>query len=188
MTQLTTATGSGVTGIDPLHLNADGSTIVGWGRDSKQQAVPVRWRGNVPGESYPVPLSYDAGRFFAVTADGNTLFGTYDVTGATTPFRWTETGGVEILMQSALQLKVAVDISADGSVLVGNTETGAFVWKLPNGQPELLATILQAQGANLGGRALFVTAISDDGSTIVGDASTPSSPSTARVAFLARWR
>jgi uncharacterized membrane protein len=116
------------------------------------------------------------------------MLGTYEVTGATTPFKWTETGGAQILTQSALQLKVTVDISADGSVLVGNTETGAFVWQLPNGQPELLATILQAQGANLAGRALFATAISDDGSTIVGDASTPSAPSTARVAFLARGR
>jgi uncharacterized membrane protein len=65
----------------------------------------------------------------------------------------------------------AVGISADGSIIVGNTGSTArpYIWEMEHGSRELATVFTQELGLDLGGFVLInVTGISDDGRTLAG--------------------
>ncbi len=96
-----------------------------------------------------------------LSADGLVVVGDADFAGASRAFRWTEaTGFVDLGTLPGHDASVAFDASADGSVIVGASLLGldgstAFIWDAVAGMTELLP-------------AAAATAVSDDGSVVVG--------------------
>lgn len=120
----------------PTDMSADGSVIVGFA--NLYQHVPSNWTRQSAfrwtrdqGVQY---LSFPAGaRVFntqgtniAVSDDGSTMVGTARVGLESEPFRWTEATGVQLLGNPpSLSNSRGMDISGDGSVLVGDGGNGA---------------------------------------------------------------
>ena len=82
----------------------------------------------------------------------------------------------------------AWDVSADGSVIVGDAESESgmevFIWDLTNGMREL-DQILSDSGIDLTGWTLTdAQGISDDGLTIVGYGTNPSGDFEAWIAYV----
>jgi len=145
------------------------------------------------------PFSSFGGAGTATSADGSLVVGFvggnadfFDVEA----FRWTPQSGYRLLrpLPPAGRGSVALDVSADGTVIVGTTgSTGsgygpedAFVWTEAHGMQQLQA-LLEAEGIDLSGWQLReATAISADGRTIVGWGRNPSHLPQAFVATLPR--
>jgi probable HAF family extracellular repeat protein len=151
----------------PSDVNADGSVVVGYSRISfaNTDLQAFRWTtsggmqglgilGGGTGNAYSVPA--------AVNDDGTVVVGSADsASGHDRAFRWTAATGMQDLGPGW-----AVDVSADGSVVVGNTSpTQAFRWTA--------ATGVQVLGT-LGGPFATATAVSADGSTVIGQSVLPS--------------
>ena len=113
-----------------------------------------------------------------VSGDGTKMVG-YSVLGRTFATLWTDAGpslltGLAGAPDNASTR--AIDISGDGSVIVGQMSVGseidAVVWL--GGQPRLLADLLTESGADLTGwRVSHVSGVSADGTVIVGHARNP---------------
>jgi probable HAF family extracellular repeat protein len=166
-------------------ISADGGVVVGesYGSDDRQQ--PFRWtaEGGMVGLGF-LPGATDA---FArrVSPDGSVVVGTYGLPplGHLEPqrgaFRWTESDGMVSLgdLPGGLNFSDAFDVSADGSVIVGTSQTvgqggtsvaAAFYWTAATGMVNL-QDVLLAEGANLDGWTLTeARGVSHDGLTIVG--------------------
>lgn len=103
----------------------------------------------------------------AVSADGHKVLGTDAEFG---PFLWTEGGGSTFLNLFPGESFSVSDLSADGTVVVGNvkreTPQGVyeepFLWSETSG-----ITVIDPIAAANGGRP-YAHAVSDDGSTVVG--------------------
>jgi probable HAF family extracellular repeat protein len=106
----------------------------------------------------------------STSPDGSVIVGSsrYNTTDSSThAFRWTESGGMQDLgggFQSH-----AYGISADSNIIVGRNDSAAFIWDSTNGMRSLY-NVLSTNGADLTGwtNLSYATAISGDGSTIVG--------------------
>lgn len=155
---------------DAFDVSADGRVVVGRKFDSFNNFDSMRgWRwteatgleifGVLPGS----PRSYAT----AVSADGETVLGScYGAGLPYRPFRWTRTEGmVEILPPAGASSAGAVGCSHDGSIVVIWADVGgvrhSFV--LADGAFEDLGSID-------GFPNIEATAISDDGTTVVGNA------------------
>jgi uncharacterized membrane protein len=133
-------------------ISSDGSVIVG---DSSSGAF--RWTlagmAILPGTS-----TYAKG----VSADGRVTVGYSN----NSPVSWSVEVGSRSLGTGEGQ---AWAVNSDGTVIVGSTPSGAFVWDGANGR-RLLASVLASAGANLTGWALNnARGVSSDGKVIVGD-------------------
>jgi probable HAF family extracellular repeat protein len=153
-------------------ISADGTVIVGQS-ESSQLEQAFRWTqatgmvglGVIPGSNYGESSAN------AISADGTTIVG-YDA--GTSPtfeaFRWTQTGGMVGLGQvpgGAYSLALAV--SGDGAVIVGDTDLGPFIWDSIHGMRLLQNVLQQDYGLNLNGFTLRQPdAISANGHTIIG--------------------
>jgi probable HAF family extracellular repeat protein len=150
-------------------VSADGTVVVGtsnghafrWTEDAGMVEL-----GDLPGGK---PYSGAC----AVTADGAVVVGgAYSALGLEC-FRWTsETGMVSL---GPLQYSVAVAVSIDGSVILANVQTAMvmkpYIWDSANGMRALQDVLELDYGLDLTGWDLWeATAMSDDGSTIVGSA------------------
>jgi probable HAF family extracellular repeat protein len=154
-------------------ISADGTVIVGFSR-SGNGLEAFRWTeaggmvglGDLPGGSFQ-------SRATAVSADGSVVVGnsSYALGAADEAFLWTEESGMIGLgglpgqiPGDFKQLSSAIDISADGKVVVGQANNGirsvAFRWTKEEGMSEL--------GLPPGINASIALAASTDGSIIVG--------------------
>ncbi|MDW8106248.1 MAG: hypothetical protein RMK45_02090 [Armatimonadota bacterium] len=95
-----------------------------------------------------------------VSADGTAVAGGVNLGGLLVAFRWTESGGLQLLNRSAFSY--AWDISADGSTVVGYYAggSGAFRWR-PD-QNEFIDL------GSLGGGVSVAFGVNDDGSAVFG--------------------
>lgn len=163
-------------------VSSNGSVIVGSSSSTLSFSgnpfyhEPFRWTAanGIQGLGYlsNYPSSY--GGAADVSADGSVVVGmSVDANGNERPFRWTQSGGMVnlgTLMNFNSNQNQATGVSGDGSVVVGMSRiaTGrtAFRWTSGGGM-QSLGTL---PGAGNGGRELysFATAVSGDGSTIVG--------------------
>lgn len=167
-------------GSDARDVSADGAVVVG-GANLSGDTQAFRWTstegigglGSLPEASN----SYA----FGVSADGSTIVGTTAGSfpiGFTEAFRWTNANGMIGIGRSSTGASVAVDVSGDGSVIVGSLSdmagTEAFRWTAATG----LVRLGDLAGGIFRSDALSV---SDDGRVIVGR----SESSLGREAF--RW-
>lgn len=166
-------------------VSADGAVIVGSGTTSSGREV-FRWTesGGMVGLGYlPGTVESTGGH---VSADGATLVGfsgsnfgdPANITGEA--FRWTQSGGMVALgdLPGASFYSEALDISADGSIVVGVSDaaTGwpsAYRWTQAGGMVAL---------GDLAGGVFSSSAfgISADGGTIVGQSTSALGPEAVR--------
>lgn len=171
-------------------VSNDGSTVIGSYSLDGVTGRAFRWRLGIGIEDLLRPNSEPInGGTVAVSADGTKILG---VDSAYGPFLWTENVGTHYLnLFPAGTVYDVFDLSADGSVVVGNVERKrpnalgdyyeAFRWTSASG-----ITILNSIPASLDGHP-HAMAISDDGTTVVGthDFLNPDHTGAAEYAF--RW-
>jgi len=150
-------------------VSSDGSVVVGGylGDESKPASYAFRWTQK--GGMVDIALEAGAG---AVSADGSVVVGT-QVFAICLPFRWTVTGGSEVLDGfSEYGNSDAADVSANGVYIVGSSYNEgldmakAYRWTEADGV-ELLGDL---PGGADNSRAW---AVSYDGSVIVGTVDVP---------------
>jgi probable HAF family extracellular repeat protein len=107
---------------------------------------------------------------YGTSPDGSVIVGSsrYNTSNNNThAFRWTASGGMQDLGGGSQSY--AYGISADSNIIVGRNDSAAFIWDSTNGMRSLYS-VLSTNGADLTGWANlnYATAISGDGSTVVG--------------------
>ena len=123
--------------------------------------------GNLPGGSNSLA--------YAVSDDGLVVVGHGDSASGHQGFRWTASSGMAALgYLPGGKVSFAHVVSSDGSVVggFGDSTSGndVFIWDSINGMRSLQTVLTSNYHMNLiGWRLKFVTGISADGKTIVGD-------------------
>jgi len=160
--------------------SADGSLVVGNSALSGGEGGGAfRWTASGGMAALGVPMGAAA-----VSADGAVVVGGAFGQAA----RWTASSGLLPLgVLPGGDTSSAWGVSADGSVVVGNSDTstgrsGAFVWDSAHGMRGI-QQLLTAEGLNLAGWTLATArAVSADGNTIVGFGSDPNDHQRAWIA------
>jgi hypothetical protein len=119
--------------------------------------LPFRWTAS----SGIVPLAAGVtGDATEVSADGSTVIGQFALTpsASETPYIWTQAVGFQ-----RIPLAQANGVSADGTIVVGSNSASPAYWTQAGG--------VQVLGGPANSRGGIATAISGDGSTVVGDES-----------------
>lgn len=162
-----------------LAASADGSVITG-----------VVDSGSTPREAF---LWTDAGVIglgdlpagvgstgLGISGDGSTVVGgSATLSSGSEAFRWTQGDGMVGLGGGS---SLGRDVSFDGSVIVGTSDVGAFIWEEANGLRSLQQIVLNF-GLDLAGWTLQdAQAISDDGFTIAGVGVNPAGVQEAWIA------
>jgi probable HAF family extracellular repeat protein len=170
-------------------VNSDGSVIVGYACNPSicPGGQAFRWaNGTITGLGFLPGGSGSAA--FGVSSDGTVVVGySQDNAGNTQAFRWTPASGMTGLGISPSSSSAANAMSADGSVIVGYSNPpggGAFRWTATDGARSI-ADLLTAAGVSFTGWTLNnATAVSSDGTVIVGDGTNPSGQQDAWIAHL----
>lgn len=162
-----------VEGNAALSLSGDGQTIIGIS-DTNGYFQAVRWQNGVI-ESLGLLEEIDAtygsySQALEISNDGSAIVGYGSVPDhVSEAFYWTQSGGmVKMGFLSELDYEsIARGVSADGSIIVGNTNASqygeAFRWTQEEG--------MQGIGHLPSGKFSRANAVSDDGSVIVGSSS-----------------
>src|ERR1044072_1580098 len=162
-------------------ISSDGSTIVGeYGDPDTGNDVACYWAGSDPVDIGRLPGG-DAAWTNAASRDRTGLVGTSHTADGPPAFRWTSDGGMEdlgVLEVDSQSFSYAV--SGDGSIVVGagyvsdvpgpGAHYHAFRWTTGTGMVDL--STLSTSGS----AESFANNISNDGSTIIGQSNTDSSP------------
>lgn len=167
-------------------ISNDGSTVVGW-LDTGAGLRAYRWKLGVGIAALQRPsLEPVQGAALVVSSDGTRVLGHDKLPGqdAGQPFLWTEGMGLQYLDSLP---GPPFDMSADGTVFVGNVESmGAstgigYRWSEEDG-----VTLIESSPETNGGW-LGVTAVSDDGTTVVGSQGFADSGSGSSISRAYRW-
>jgi probable HAF family extracellular repeat protein len=170
---------------EPHGVSADGSVVVGFGSGSSPYySEAFRWTAEEGMVSLGfLPTLGESSSASAVSADGSVIVGASG-TFNRQAFRWTaETGMVGLGFVPGMRFSGATGISANGKIIVGWIGTGsgywppdgdAFVWTEELGMVSL-RDLLVSNGVNdvEGWTLSGATAISADGTTIVGTGFNP---------------
>lgn len=170
-------------------VSNDGSTVIGAYSMDGVTGRAFRWELGVGLVELLRPnLQPINGLTIAVSADGSKILGVDADVG---PFLWTEGIGTQYLNLFATERYDVQDMSADGSVIVGNVERKrpgplgdyyeAFRWSAADG-----FTILNSVPASNDGHP-YARGISDDGSTIVGSHDFRNPDHTHNTDYAFRW-
>ncbi|ACY49597.1 HAF repeat-containing protein [Rhodothermus marinus] len=165
-------------------LSHDGTTFVGSALLTLTQAF--RWHPDNPdqdqnGQPDVLPLEtpgYNSGEARAVSSDGGVIVGAvynWSLLGGASPreaFRWTETDGLQLLGTLGGEASLAENVSADGAIVVGSAQNQfgkyhAFRWTAADGMQPLGTLMYVLYDSST------ATAVSDDGSVVVGWAHVP---------------
>ena len=141
--------------ISPAKLNSDGTVAIGAliGSPGSPSRGAMRWEASTGA----VPVSSESGPLWDVSADGSVIAGSIDRIVFTWPFRWTATGGVQIIAPRNYLLSA---MSSDASTHAGVSPTGKVVrWTELGGLEDLFTPA--SPGAEC-------VALSADGSAIAG--------------------
>jgi probable HAF family extracellular repeat protein len=110
-------------------VSADGSVVVGWAEHADGLQDAFRWENDTMVGLGMLPGDWEEGLARAVSGDGSVVVGYVSNESDDEPFIWDEDHGIrsltELLTQHGIDLSdwdldTAVDISADGRVIVGN--------------------------------------------------------------------
>jgi uncharacterized membrane protein len=119
----------------------------------------------------------------AVSSNGLVVIGNSTSSAGNRPFRWTEQGGLQEI--GAVAGSFASDISGDGSVIVGENDGAAFIWRNSSGlKPlhEVLADECGLQTQMQGWQLSEAVAVSENGRFIAGYGTNPSGVADAWIA------
>lgn len=158
----------------PYGLTPDGQVVVGIARDSYRRPRAVMWTasgmldlgGAIDNRSHAFGASADG-----TVVVGGTGFSSYSVENRyRQAFRWTPTDGMRLLGTLGGLDSTALDVSADGGVVVGMAYTRqgqrhAFRWTPQTGMQDLGSLSISAGSEALG--------VSANGSVVVGTTATP---------------
>lgn len=121
------------------------------------------------------------GNATAISADGTTVVGSARSDTVFEPFRWTaQTGIVSLAVPAVVSTQSAIDVSGDGSIILGNF----FIWDELHGGRLLENYLVDELGlgdAIEGWASIRAAGISDDGLTIFGNGINPQGLSEAWV-------
>jgi probable HAF family extracellular repeat protein len=153
-----------------IGITADGSMVVGqdnWWKASGQTGI----FGPFPGNQDQTQANGVSGTSQAPVAVGSAIKGSNPFGPAFHAFRWTPTGGLEDLGLTTGSESIAIAISADGSVIVGEARDAsgfwrAFRWTASTGMQDI---------GTLGGPESGAFGVNKDGSVIVGTSLTTGS-------------
>jgi len=167
-------------------VSADGTVIVGYGSGIDNHPQAVRWTNQSGMVTLGRPFGVLQSQANAVSADGLVVVGYNDYGPSsgtitrTEAFRWTEREGMTSLgdLPGARRYSIAHDISADGSVIVGSSDTrrddgndsrAAFYWTRERGMVNLRDLLISNGVTNLDGwRLTDARGVTPDGLTVVG--------------------
>jgi probable HAF family extracellular repeat protein len=116
----TDSSGGGVSG--------NGLVIVGAATVAEGSRA-FRWTAAEGFTTLGVPAGFTSSIAVAASGDGSVIVGRASAPGIGTAFRWTAPGGI----QSLPGTRSASGISSDGSVVIGNSSGGAFLWTAARG-------------------------------------------------------
>jgi uncharacterized membrane protein len=128
----------------------------------------------------------------SISADGSTAVGYFDDS-SPTAFRWTRDGGFMplSLLPNGARPRMAWDVSADGSVVVGSAVSGAdfiaFIWDKVNGSRNVQDVLTADLGLSESLQGWTLTrsrGVSADGRTVVGVGTNPDGNTEAWIAHL----
>lgn len=165
----------------------DGTVIVGNAHDNAFTNRPWRWTGT--DGMVDISAGQWPGIARGVSPDGNTVVGSFTDFGLSKPFRWTAAGGREDLQiplfyDSGGAFDATDDGRACGLVLLSGSGKTAVLWDSA-GQAQLVSTALINAGVSMPAWQLqSATAMSDDGTVIVGFGLNPDGQQEAWVAVL----
>jgi probable HAF family extracellular repeat protein len=182
----------GAVGSEAYGVSLDGSVVVGSIQYKHGYQTAFRWSsqgglvelGALPGDSASIA--------YAVSADGSVVVGRSGAHSGEA-FRWTQEVGMVGLgsLPGGSRYSCAFAISADGSIVVGQSHgefgSEAFIWDAAHGMRSI-RQLLMSEGnwdASLRKWKLrLATAVSRDGSTIVGYGINPKGDREAWIARL----
>jgi uncharacterized membrane protein len=122
-------------------VSANGSTVAGESWFFGFESEPFVWTEDGGMVGLGLPPGFERGSAEAVSDDGSTVVGQFvssccPVT-MQSAYRWTQDDGITELMPPGTIRSYAVDVSADGSVIVGSASDGSasdgFIWNEING-------------------------------------------------------
>ena len=159
-------------------VSDDGKVIVGLSYDSSFNQRAYRWQsGSVTDLGN---LGAQSAQAFATNSDGSVVVGQSNTSGCGSAcpdaFRWTASGSMKDMGNLQKGGMYLGDVSADGSVVVGSGANGggglthAWRWTSRNGLEDLNKVLSNLGVSTNGYTLIFATAISADGTTIVGTA------------------
>jgi probable HAF family extracellular repeat protein len=178
-------------------VSANGSVVVGWS-DTSSGTEAFRWTPS--GGMVGLGSLLGGSQAYDISGDGSVVVG-----GAGgEAFRWAESEGMVglgVLGDGMFDTSVALGVSADGSVVIGQNsflteaqeERGGrleyshepFIWDALNGMRPLPQVLSNDFGLDLSGWTLnWASGVSDDGLTIVGSGTNPSGEGEAWMAIL----
>jgi uncharacterized membrane protein len=171
-------------------VSADGSVVVG--RSSffdSEQSQAFRWEGSM--QLLPTPDETNEAQAVAVSADGTIAAGYASVVGnEDRAIRWVGTSGSYLPMPDGWTQMIVRDMSADGSAIVGSARVAgsftrvAWIWTAAEGT-RTLADALAGLGVEASGWTFgHATAISPDGTIVVGEGTDPDGANEAFRAVL----
>jgi len=151
-------------------VSGDGTTLVGSAYATPGQGRAYRFQGPGTFQDIGVFGFYDSSLATATSSDGSVVvgYGSRDGGVAAQAFRWTSSGGIQPLgfARPGHWYSEAVDISSDGSTIVGRSDNGSgagdgFMWTASQG----MQALTPLPGSQFGSNAIAVNA---DGRVIVG--------------------
>lgn len=168
---------AGVQGSSLSDMSDDGTICVGTMFTQQLGSVPVRWNslGEYQRLDLPAP-AFAYGYANGVSADGQTVVGTYWPSSQPLAYRWTQSSGMQFIgVLPGETQSFARAISGDGTVVGGSSGNAAYVWTSAAGMTDL--------GTYSGRPSAGVSALSFDGRVAVGTAG-----STNGTAIALMWR
>jgi probable HAF family extracellular repeat protein len=158
-------------------VSFDGLTVVGEADlNSLASRRAFRWTQAVGMTDLGLLPGANEARALAVNADGSAVTGVMGFMDPGGPggswrrmFRWTAAQGLEYISPVSTGYALGQGINADGTVVVGVADGAAVIWRAGAGLTNL-QQYLTAQGTSLSGWTLQdATAITPDGSAIIGN-------------------
>ena len=176
-----------------LGISADGLTIAG--EHETRAMVGFRWaHGSFEPVGEPLEEGFTPILGRAASADGGILVGKggpSPTARTTEAFHWSGANGyvgLGGLTEISPEKSEARAVSADGSVVVGQTPLGAFIWTARDGLNDLKELLLSRHGLDLGTawKLDYATGISADGRTLVGYGQKGAERDTQRFGWILR--
>ena len=184
----------GITDSGAYAVSADGSVIVGYGNAGPGLGIapqPAYWTSSEP---FPHTLSgvpaTVRGEALGVSADGQVIVGYVTIDSNEHAFRWTDDGYQDLGLlpgdvDEIFNFYRATAASADGSVIVGDENQAAWIWRQDHGIIDLKSYLLAGGAGTVAGWQLsHVTGVSADGRTFVGYGQEPGVGARAWIATI----